>query len=67
MIEKNDKSVGMILELKITDSVDKMESVALDALNQIETKEYYEYLVNDKVKTIYKYAIIFKGKKCIVR
>ena len=66
MIESKDKTKGIIIELKITKESD-MESIAQKALEQIETKEYYEILLNDNVKTIYKYAIIFKGKTCIVR
>ena len=66
MIKKNDNTLGMIIELKIAKD-DDMEIVAEKALSQIEEKEYYEILVSDKVPTIYKYAIIFKGKKCIVR
>ena len=30
-------------------------------------KEYYQELVLDKVENIHEYAIIFKGKKAIVR
>ena len=65
MIESKNKKVGIIIELKITK--DDMEASANEALNQIEKKEYYQVLVSDKVETIYKYAIVFKGKKCIVR
>ena len=44
-----------------------MEESAKKALSQMKEKEYYQELVLDKVETIHKYAIIFKGKKVIVR
>ena len=46
---------------------DDMEKEAEIALNQIETKEYTQELILDKVETIYKYAFLFKAKSCIVR
>ena len=67
MIEKTDRTLGMILEFKISDE-DKMEEMAQEGLEQIEKKRYYEELVLDKVETIHKYVIVFgKNKKCIVR
>ena len=65
MIEKLDRSYGVIIELKITKG--DMEKEAEVALNQIEEKEYYQELKLDKVKDIRKYAIVFKGKNAIVR
>ena len=44
-----------------------MENEAKRALMQMKVKEYYKELELEKVENIYEYAIIFKGKKCIVR
>lgn len=65
MIITKDRKLGIIIELKIVK--DNMEKAATKALNQMKEKEYYKELELDKVKEIYEYAIIFKGKKCIVR
>ena len=66
MIESEDRKNGYIIEFKIVKKED-MEEVANIALEQMQEKEYYEELVLDKVKNIYSFAIIFKGKSCIVR
>ncbi len=65
MIEKIDKTLGIIIEFKITK--DDMEESASKALKQMKEKEYYQELLLDKIETIQEYAIIFQGKKCIVR
>ena len=67
MIERTDRTLGIILEFKISET-DKIEESALEALEQIEKRRYYEELIQDKVENIYKYGIVFsKDKKCIVR
>ena len=66
MIESEDRKNGYIIEFKIVKE-DNMEEVANKAIEQMQEKEYYEELVLDKVKNIYSFAIIFKGKSCIVR
>ena len=66
LIEKKDRSIGVILELKISKEKD-IEKVAKIALKQMSDKEYYQELILDKVENILAYAIIFKDKKCIVR
>lgn len=65
MIREKNNNAGVIIEFKITK--EDMEIKAQEALSQIEKKEYFEELMKNDVKTIYKYAIIFKGKRCIVR
>jgi len=44
-----------------------MEQSAINAIEQMKNKEYYRELELDKVKNIYEYAIVFKGKHTIVR
>ncbi len=65
MIEATDRSLGILIEFKITDG--DMEKSAEGVIQQMKNKEYYQELVLDKVEKIYCYAIIFKGKRCVVR
>ena len=65
MIKDKQNNIGMIIELKITDG--DIEEEAIKGLKQIEEKKYYQDLVSDGYKIIYKYAIFFKGKECCVR
>ncbi len=66
-LEKNDHSVGCVFEFKIAESESEMESFANAAKEQMKEKEYYKELELNKVQNIQKYAIVFCGKKCIVR
>lgn len=65
MIITRDRSLGIIIELKIVKN--DMEKEAVKALKQMKDKEYYKELELENVREIYEYAIVFKGKKCIVR
>ena len=65
MIKKVDNSVGMIIELKITDY--DMDEVALKALEQINSKKYKQELIDSKVEKIYEYAIAIGRKECSVK
>ena len=65
MIKATDNSVGMIIELKITDY--DMDEVALKALEQINSKKYKQELIDSKVEKIYEYAICFEKKECSVK
>ena len=65
MIKDKKFNKGIIIEFKVTK--DDLENTALKGLKQIEEKEYYMDLINEGYSTIYKYVIVFKGKKCIVR
>ena len=65
MIKDKQYNKGIIIEFKVTK--DDLEKSAVNALNQIEEKEYYLDLINEGYKEIIKYAIVFKGKQCIVR
>ena len=67
MIEKKDKTIGIVIEIKLASSKEEIEELAIKGLNQIEEKEYYKELELDKVENINKYVIVFYGKECIVR
>ncbi len=67
LIEKKDRSFGCIFEFKIVESETEMEEESLKAKKQMKEKEYYKELQLDKVENIKEYALVFCGKKCIVR
>ena len=66
MIEKSDRSLGIILELKLARDDEDLEKKAELGKLQIKEKEYYKELELDKVENILTYAVAFKGKKCKV-
>ena len=65
MIKKTDNSVGMIIELKVTDY--DMDEVAYKALEQINSKKYKQELIDSNVDNIYEYAIAIGRKECSVK
>ena len=67
LIESVDRKVGYIFELKIAENESEMEEESLEAKKQMKEKEYYKELQLDKVENIHEYALVFCGKKCIVR
>ena len=67
LIEKVDRSIGIIIYIKIADKLEVMEKEAEKAINQMKEKEYYQELKLDQVKNITTYAIVFCEKTCIVR
>ena len=66
-IEKRDGTLGIILEFKTVQDEDKMEEMALKALEQIEQKEYYNDMKKRGVTNIFKYGIAFNNKKVVMR
>ena len=58
---------AMILELKISDTIQGMEKKCEEALTQIEEKKYAVPLEDDGYQPILKYAICFFKKGCIIR
>ena len=66
-IEKRDGTLGIILEFKTVQDEDKMEEMALKALEQIEQKEYYSDMKKRGVTNIFKYGIAFNNKKVVMR
>ena len=66
MIMKKDRSFGIIVEIKVSKNGEE-ESIATEALEQIEKLEYINELKLESVDNILKYAIVFVEKKAIVR
>ena len=67
MTELKFRGKAMILELKISDTIQDMEIKCEEALNQIEKQKYAIPLENEGYQEILKYAICFFKKGCIVR
>ena len=67
LIEKVDRTVGVVVEFKLSESESDMETLAREAKEQIKEREYYKELVLDEVKDIKEIVIVFNGKKAIVR
>ena len=57
----------MILELKITDDINKMEEMCDKALQQIEEQQYEQILRKEGCKEILKYGLCFFKKGCLVK
>ena len=66
-IEKRDGTLGIILEFKTVQEEDKMEEMALKALEQIEEKAYYNDMKERGITNIFKYGIAFNNKKVVMR
>ena len=67
MIREIDNSVGYVIEFKLASAEEEMETSAKDAINQMKDKEYYKELELEGVNNIKEIAMVFHGKKVIVR
>ena len=67
MTESKFRGRAMILELKISDTIQGMEKKCDEALTQIEEQKYESSLEEDCYQPILKYAICFFKKRCMVK
>ena len=67
MTESKFRGRAMILELKISDTIQGMEKKCEEALTQIEEQKYESSLEEDCFQPILKYAICFFKKRCMVK
>ena len=67
MTESKFRGRAMILELKISDTIQGMEKKCEEALTQMEEQKYESPLEEDCFQPILKYAICFFKKRCMVR
>ena len=67
MTELKFRGRAMILELKISDTIQGMEKKCEEALTQIEEQQYAIPLEEDGYRPILKYAICFFKKGCMVK
>jgi len=64
-VEVEDKDIGIIIELKYAEKA-SFDEGCREALRQIHDKNYEEALIDDGMKTIYKYGIACYKKRCKV-
>lgn len=64
-IEVEDKEIGIIIELKYAEKA-AFDDGCQEALKQINARNYEERLIDDGMKTIYKYGIACYKKRCRV-
>ena len=67
MTESKFRGRAMILELKISDTIQGMEKKCEEALTQIKEQKYESPLEEDCFQPILKYAICFFKKRCMVK
>ena len=67
MTESKFRGRAMILELKISDTIQGMEKKCEEALTQMEEQKYESSLEEDCFQPILKYAICFFKKRCMVK
>lgn len=66
LIEVGDSDTGIVIEVKYADEDQSLDMACKEALEQIETKDYGQALVQDGVRHVIKYGIAFQTKKCCV-
>lgn len=64
-VEVEDKEIGIIIELKYAENA-AFDDACKQALEQIDEKNYEEILIDDGMKTVYKYGIACYKKRCKV-
>lgn len=64
-VEVEDKDIGIVIELKYAENT-AFDFACKEALKQIHDRNYEETLVDDGMKTIYRYGIACYKKRCQV-
>jgi len=64
-VEVEDRDIGIVIELKYAENA-AFENACKEALEQIYDRNYEELLVDDGMKTIYRYGIACYKKRCQV-
>lgn len=65
VVENMDKEIGIVIELKYAENAD-FDAGCEAAVRQIKDRNYEEILVDDGMKTIYRYGIACYKKRCRV-
>lgn len=65
IVEVEDEEIGIVIELKYAEQA-KLEAGCRKALRQIMDRNYDELLIDDGMKTIYRYGIACYKKRCKV-
>lgn len=64
-VEVEDKDIGIVIELKYAEEA-AFDNACEEALQQIKDKNYEEILLDDGMRTIYRYGIACYKKRCKV-
>ena len=64
-MEAEDAETGIVIELKYAENA-RFDTACQKALQQIKDKSYEETLIDDGMKTIYRYGIACYKKRCKV-
>ncbi|MDE7417884.1 MAG: PD-(D/E)XK nuclease domain-containing protein [Lachnospiraceae bacterium] len=64
-VEIEDQEIGFIIELKYAENA-AFDDGCREALRQIKDRNYEEKLIDDGMKTIYRYGIAYYKKRCKV-
>ena len=64
-VEVEDRDIGIVIELKYAENA-SFDDACRKALKQIEDKNYAEALLDDGMKTVYKFGIACYKKRCRV-
>jgi hypothetical protein len=64
MVPKKNNLPGVIIEIKIAKYEENLEKLAIEALDQIEEKQYDSVMKQKDIKQVFNYGIAFCGKKC---
>ncbi len=64
IIEKEDLTLGIVIEIKYVKEKADMDISCQKALNQIKEKRYTQYLLNKEIPNILIYGITFCKKRC---
>lgn len=64
-VEVEDREIGIVIELKYAENA-AFDSACEEALKQVRDRNYEEALVDDGMKTIYRYGIACYKKRCRV-
>ncbi|MGN0903506.1 MAG: PD-(D/E)XK nuclease domain-containing protein, partial [Succinivibrio sp.] len=62
-----DEDTAVIIELKVSENDRNMKETALQAIKQIEDKNYAEnFLLSETIDSVYCYGICFYQKACYI-
>ncbi len=64
-VEIEDEEIGIVIELKYAENA-AFDTACQEAMNQIRDRNYEEKLIDDGMKTIYRYGIACYKKRCKV-
>lgn len=64
-VEVEDRDIGLVIELKYAENA-AFDDACKEALEQIRSRNYEEVLLDDGMKTIYRYGIACYKKRCKV-